>query len=379
MKVGIDALALSNPMDGSQSFVRNLLKLLSTVDAVNDYTIFVRSPEAVADIAVTDKMLIQTVASNQARMRIPFALSRAILRSGVDVLHAQFAAPLVCPSQIVVTIHDILFERYPQFFHPSDLRQLRIRVPLTVRRAAAVLTGSEFSKQDIARRYAIAPDKIVVAPYAPDPMFRPIHDTAQLARVSAQYRTTDNYVLFVGVLKPNKNVRTLVEAYVRLRRANRIDHKLVLVGSEDALQSDVRSLVKDAGCSNDLVFTGHIPASDLVALYNSATVFVQPSIFEGFGLPSLEAMACGTPVITSNTSAIPEVVDDAALLVNPLDVDELANALEVVLHDENLRSRLSVKGLARAGMFSWETTARTIVHVYEATAGLSPQSARRRC
>src|SRR5581483_108978 len=256
----------------------------------------------------------------------------------------------------------------PQFFNPSDLRQLRLRVPLTLRRAAAVLTGSEFCKRDIARRYGVPSEKIVVAPYAADPIFRPIEDAARLDEVRTRYATGPRYILFVGVLKPNKNVKTLVEAYVRLRQADRVRHRLVLVGQQELLYGEMFARAREAGMAGDLVFTGRVSDQDLVALYNAADLFVQPSLFEGFGLPSLEAMACGTPVVTSTAAAIPEMVGDAALTVDPLDVEALAGAIATVLDDEALRRRMAARSIERAAMFSWETAARAALGVYQRVA-----------
>jgi glycosyltransferase involved in cell wall biosynthesis len=200
-------------------------------------------------------------------------------------------------------------------------------------------------------------------------MFRPLHDEAQLAEVRARYGTGERFVLFVGALKPTKNLGTVIAAYVRLRRADTTRHRLVLVGGTTAwLREDIFAAARASRYGDDIVFTGYVPDDDLVALYNAADLFVSPSLFEGFGLPPLEAMACGTPVVTSNTTSLPEVVGDAALMVDPLDVEALAGAMNAVLADEALRARLSQWGLARAAAFSWESTARTVLGVYRSIA-----------
>ena len=211
-------------------------------------------------------------------IRIPLASSWAVLRAGFDVFHVQFAAPLLCPARIVVTIHDIMFEHHPDYYAPADLRQLRLRVPRTVQRAAAILTGSEYSRQDIVRRFHIPAEKVTVAQYAPDPMFRPLADRDALAAVRETYRTGERFILFAGALKPNKNLKTLVAAYVSLRQSGTVAYPLVLAGTRNLLDEDVFAPARAAGLGEALVFTGHVPDDDLVALYNAADVFVQPSI-----------------------------------------------------------------------------------------------------
>lgn len=364
MKVGIDAFALGSQLDGSQTYVRNLIRSLASVDPDGDYTLLVSPSFDSTTVPGCERMKRVELRQPVRHLRLPLASSWALHRAGVDVFHAQFAAPLLCGARIVVTVHDILFERYPQFFNAKQLRQLRLRVPLTVRRAAAVVTGSEFSKQDILRRYLLSPEQVIVAPYAADPMFRPIREQAILTTMRERYGTGDRYVLFVGALKPNKNLHAVLDAYLRLRRSGAVRHRLVLVGSKDTLQEDVFANGRAQGFEEGLIFTGHVPDEDLVALYSGAELFVQPSLFEGFGLPSLEAMACGTPVITSNRAAVPEVVGDAAILVDPLDVEALAVAMNSVLCDEALRARLTTKGLQRAAAFSWQETARIVAGVY---------------
>jgi glycosyltransferase involved in cell wall biosynthesis len=229
-----------------------------------------------------------------------------------------------------------------------------------------VLTLSEFSRQDIVRRYGVPPEKVVVAPCAADPMFRPLHDEARLADVRARYGTGERFILCVGNLQPRKNLGTLIDAYVRLRRANATRHKLVLIGRTAWLYDDIFAVARASGYAGELVFTGYVPDEDLVALDNAADLVVYPSIFEGFGLPPLEAMACGTPVVTAQGSSFPEVVGDAALTVDPLDAEALATAIATLLSDAGLRARFSARGLERAATFSWEASARAIAAVYAA-------------
>jgi glycosyltransferase involved in cell wall biosynthesis len=209
---------------------------------------------------------------------------------------------------------------------------------------------------------------VVVAPCAADPLFAPLQDAARLAAARARYGTGERFILCVGNLQPRKNLQTLIAAYVRLRQADATRHRLVLVGKAAWLYDPIFAAARASGYGTELIFTGYVPQEDLVALYNAADLFVYPSLFEGFGLPPLEALACGTPVIATNTSALPEVVGEAGVLVDPQDVEGLAGAMARVLGDGVLRARLRVQGPPRAARFSWDATARTILDAYRRAA-----------
>ncbi len=367
MKIGINVQALGTQVGGDETYIRNIVRGLARIDRDGDYTLFFTPPVASEtpplDVGHMRRVLVQP---RNPLVRLPLTFPLMLARERIDVVHVQYVAPPLCPSRVVVSVHDIAYERYPHFFPPSVVAQFRVCVPLAVRQSAAVLTLSEFSRRDIVRRYGVSEDKVVVAPCAADPSFQPIHDRERLAMVRARYRTGEAYILCVGNLQPRKNLKTLIDAYVRLRRGDVTRHRLVLVGRQTWLHDDIFAAARASGCADDLVFTGYVPQHDLVALYNAADLFVYPSIFEGFGLPPLEAMACGTPVVTSNTSALPETVGDAALTVDPLDADALARAMATVLSDDAVRARFAALGLRRARAFSWDTTARIVLGVYRA-------------
>jgi glycosyltransferase involved in cell wall biosynthesis len=368
VRIGIDARALGGGGGGDETYIRNVIRGLGAVDPQGDYTLFLRPGLPRVPIRGTESMHRVEVPPSQLQVRILVSLPLAVSRERLDVLHVQYLAPPLCPAPVVVSVHDIAPEIYPRFFTPTAVAQLRVSMPLMVRRAA-VLTLSEYSKKTIVRRYRVSPEKVVVAPCAADPMFRPLHDEARLVEVRERYGTGERFILCVGNLQPRKNLKTLIAAYVRLRRADAVRHRLVLVGRKAWLHDETFAAARASGYDEDLIFTGYVPDDDLVALFNAAEIFVYPSIFEGFGLPPLEAMACGTPVVTTNTSAIPETVGGAAIMVDPLDVEAMATAIARVVDDANLRQRLSAEGLQRAAAFSWEATARTILGVYRLAAG----------
>jgi len=375
MKVGIEASPVIN-QGGLGSYTRNLIRALASIDPQGDYTLFFSPILPNVPLGGAERMRRVVVPTGNALARYFVTLPLALARERIDVVHAQYAAPPFCPARVVVTVHDLIHERYPEFYPHDMVVKYRAIVPLTIRHAAVVLTDSEYSKRDIMRRYCVPPDKVVVALCAAESAFQHMHDAARLAGVRARYGTGDHFILSVGNIERRKNLKTLIAAYVRLLQAGVTCAKLVLVGSKGWLHDDVFVEARESGYVDQLIFTEFVPEEDLVALYNAAELFVYPSLFEGFGIPPLEAMACGTPVVCSNTSSLPEVVGDAALMVDPLDVDGLAETMAQVLRDAALRARLSAQGPRRAALFSWDRTARITLDTYRRAA--EPDVQRRR-
>lgn len=364
MRVGISAFALGNNLGGIETRVRNLIRCLPMVDPDGEYTLFLSPPLPADPIAGSARMRKVTVGSSNAIVRNSVTFPLALARNRVDAVHVQLAAPFICPTRIVVTVDDLIFERYPQFFTRAVTQQFRALVPLTIRRASAVITPSEYAKNEIVRRYGTSPDKITVARNAVDPVFSLIDDEQSLLSVRERYGTSERFILAVGNLEPRKNLRTLIAAYVQLRKQDKIDHRLVLVGKQAWLFDDIFVAARESGYEKDLIFTDYVSTADLVALYNAADVFVFPSIAEGFGIPILEAMACGTPVVSSNSTCLPEVVGDAGILVDVMDVMGYANAIDRIVNDRDLSADLAVHGQARCKQFSWEESARITRNVY---------------
>lgn len=365
MRVGINATFLGSGAAGIETYLRNLIRALATTDPDAEYILYSRSELPEGDIPSGERIRRVVVPSRPNGRRAPFAYSRVISHGGLDVIHEQTSAPFLFGAPLVVTVHDLYHEHFAQDFAARDLARARLLTHLTLRRATAIITDSEFSKNDIMRFYRIRSTRITVAPLAPDPMFRPIHNARQLAAVRRRYETGDQFILFVGALKPNKNVGTVIRAFARLCQLHAAPTRLIVAGGITAwLEEDLVELARATGYADRIVFANRVPNEDLVLLYNAAALFVSPSLFEGFGLPPLEAMACGTPVVTSNTTSVPEVVGDAAIMVDPRDVEALAGAMNSILSDATLRHGLSTRGLQRAATYSWEATARIVSGVY---------------
>jgi glycosyltransferase involved in cell wall biosynthesis len=300
-------------------------------------------------------------------LRIPLALAAASYRDGLDVLHVQYVGPPRHRGARVVTLHDLTFLRFPESFPASQRWRLRWLTPANARRAAVVIAGSEHAKRDIHATYGIPPERIAVIHHAPDPRFRPVRDDAVLRRLGIRAP----YVLSVGRLNPRKNLPALLRAFERMRPRLREPVQLVIAGQPDFRADRFDALVGASPWRADVIRTGYVSDEDLPALYSGAALFVFPSLAEGFGLPPLEAMACGTPVICSHASSLPEVVGDAALLVAPDSVEEMAAALLRVLGEPHLRATLARRSLERAARFTWQAAAQQTLDVYRRARGVA--------
>ncbi len=291
-------------------------------------------------------------------------VSLAARGAGAALLHMPAGlGPVRALLPTVVTIHDTIVLRFPELFRPWHRHYTRTVLPRLARSAAAVITGSEATRTDLVEHLGVLPDRIAVVPYGVDALFAPMAAESDEARaVAARYRLPRHFVLAVGAIEPRKNLPRILEAVHRLRgRAATAGITLVHAGPEGWLADDVpRDTAR---------FLGYVPVADLRVLYGLARTLVYPSLWEGFGLPVIEAMACGCPVITSAVSALPEVAGGAALLVEPTSTDALAAALERVWTDEGLRRDLVARGLERARAFTWERTARETMAVYARVLG----------
>jgi glycosyltransferase involved in cell wall biosynthesis len=298
-------------------------------------------------------------------LRLGFDLPRMLRRDRPDLLHVQYTAPLLCPVPVVASVHDVSFLEHPEYFTRSRAWQLRCTVKRTVRNAVRVFTASEFSKSSIVRAYGLDPDKVLVTPYAVSPSFHTMSRQTARRWTASMYGFTFPFILSVGDLQPRKNYCSLIKAFQELVAAfPHLGHHLVLVGKETWFSDTVRAAARMSGVGDRIHFTGFVEDEDLLRLYGACEMFVYPSYYEGFGIPILEAMACGRAVACSNTSAMPEVADSAALLFDPYSVPEIVRAMRDLLLDSELRMRMERLGSHRATLFSWEQTARQTLEAY---------------
>jgi glycosyltransferase involved in cell wall biosynthesis len=287
---------------------------------------------------------------------------------GIELFHAT--EHLLLPlhgAPTVLTVHDLIFRRYPAHHKRLNRWYLNATMPLFCRRAGHIIAVSERSKRDVIEAYSISPEKITVIYEAADPRFCPQSvETVTAAR--AHYGLPDRYLLFVGTIEPRKNLGRVLTAFERLH-AEGLTDALVIVGKRGWLYGDFFARLEQSSAKQAVIFPGFVPDADLPAVYAGAQALAFPSEFEGFGLPVLEAMACGTPVVCSNTSSLPEVAGDAAFLVDPLDVGALTDGLAHVLQDETLREQMRDRGIAQSAQFSWTRAAEETLTVYRRVTG----------
>ena len=352
---------------GTKLYVRSLLSAFAAQARDCEFVAYVSS-ETAREL-VPEGIATRRVAANPF-LRLGLDLSLQLRRDHPNLVHVQYTAPLACPAPVVVSVHDVSFVEHPEYFTGGRAWQLRKTVGRTVRAAARVLTGCDFSKQQILKAYPELDERrVVVAPYAPASVFRPVSRDAARAEALDRFSLSGPFILSVGDLQPRKNQIRLITAFERLVRAHpRLQHTLALAGKDTWFSSRVREAARRSGVADRIRFLGFVSDPELLQLYNACELFVFPSLYEGFGLPALEAMACGRAVVCSSASALPEVVDGAAILFDPERPDEIARALADVLLDAELRGRMERLGLRRAALFSWQETARRTLDVFHDVA-----------
>ncbi len=372
MRIAIDAHSVGAKLAGNESYATNLIEALAQVDSVNEYTLYVTTAEARARFSKRwPNFRVQTTFPHTPLIRIPVTLAAELRKRPVDVLHVQFTAPPFSPCPVVVSVHDLSFEHLPQTFNRRSRTQLRLTVRHSVKRAARILTLSEHTRRDMIETYGTSPERITAIPLAAPSYFGRVREERELQRVRHIYGIEGDYILCVSSIQPRKNLPRLVRAYESLRNKRGPGKlpKLVLVGKCAWLYDETLRSIEEGRMKDSIILTGYVPQSDLPALYSGSICFVYPSYFEGFGLPPLEAMKCGTPVIAGNRTSLPEVVGDAGILVDPFDVNAIAAAIERLVDDPDLRQQLSVKGVARSRLFDWNETARRTLNVYKQAVG----------
>jgi len=364
VRIGIDARKLHD--FGIGTYIRNLLRQLARLDTQTEFVLLAR-PDDVGDLSAIGQNFraVPARAANYSvaeQLTIPLALKR----ERVTLFHApHYVLPPLVRCRSVVTIHDCIHLMFPNYLpNRLALTYARTSINMAARRASRVLTVSESSKRDILRFVDIPPDRIDVIYNAYDERFgvEPLEE--DVVRVRERYQLHDEFVLYAGNVKPHKNLERLIDAF-QLVRQRGLDHlKLVLIGDEISKYAALRRAVHKYQLHNSVRFLGYLPEGTLAIMYRLAGVFVFPSLYEGFGLPPLEAMASGTPVVTSNVSSLPEVAGHAAVLVDPYDPAAIADGIYNVLTDAALRQELRRKGLARAREFSWADSIRRVHEIY---------------
>jgi len=367
MRFAIDAHAIGRHLTGNEVYVRSLLRSFAALDQESDFVTYFSADDA---RQWTDERFHARQVSQNPFIRLGVELAMKLRQDRPDLVHAQYTAPLACPVPVVVSVHDVSFLVHPEYFPKLRALQLRLTVARTIRSAARIPTVSDFSRDSIIEAYGEScAHKIVVVPNAAASGLRPVSRESATAAVRTCFHIAKPFILTVGDLQPRKNHIGLIAAFAELVRAYpQLSHQLVLAGKDTWFSPKVREVARQSGVADRIQFVGYVSDEDLLHLYNACDLFVFPSFYEGFGLPVLEAMACGRAVACSGTSSIPEVADSAAIMFDPNSLSAMVSAMADLLRDAELRTRMERLGLQRASRFSWRTAAQQTLEVYREVA-----------
>jgi len=370
--IGIDFHFAEREGTGNCTYMRNLVESVLAMDKERRYLLYVTEPghPYYERFRSMGNAALIPVAGSSAPARM-LSLARATFRDRPDILHVNYYGPPWYRGKLVVTVHDISYHHLPDCFPLRERLKNELFIPLYIRRAARILTVSEYSKQDMIAVYGAAPEKIVVGYNGVNPLFRPPENPGEDTAILNKYGIGEDFILYIGRLNRRKNLQVLIAAFNAFKRGRGQErpHQLVVFGRRDFLPAEDMATIDASPYRGDVIFTGYVPDGHLPLLYGLATLFVYPSLFEGFGLPCLEAMACGCPVVTSNTTSLPEVVGTAGILINPNDHMEICKAMEELVNDAGKRAVLIARGRERARQFTWQRTAAKFLDI---VANLSP-------
>jgi glycosyltransferase involved in cell wall biosynthesis len=372
-KIGIDARKLQD--FGIGTYIRNLVRALAAIapdDFQARYVLLVRAEdrEQLADLPPNFELTVESAPVYSARELV--TLSWQLWRQRLDLYHAtHYVLPLAAPPRVVVTIHDIIHLLYPEFL-PNRLAFFYARrmIQRSLTRGERIIAVSQNTRSDLMETFGVDGKKIEVIYNGVEDVFRRRLPEEEIERWLHSLGISRPYLLFVGNPKPHKNLDTVVQAYARARQMAPFDAPLICVGNRSGSEFKIRQRAEQLGIGNQVRLLGHVAQEALPAIYQGATLFLYPTLYEGFGLPVVEAMASGTAVITSNTSALKEVAQSYALLVDPLDIPAMAKAIAQCMAEPEHRAALARLGLRRAQDFSWEKTARRTLGVYRAVLGV---------
>jgi len=372
MRIAVNLLPFRRHLAGAGRYAKNIIANLAEIDVENHYYLFVtREGAPHFQVEKGNFTLVGCPIWPRRAIRIlweQLVLPWQLVYYDITLLFTpSVAIPLWLPCRGVAAIHDVIpFHRTVVKYPKVRSFYIRQATHWAARRSEVVLTGSENSRREIVSFCRVAGEKIVVIPYGVEAKFRRLDSMETIEAFRSKYGLPEKFILFVGALEPGKNLVRLLEAFLRLKRqSTRIQHKLVLAGPQGWGSTQILRSIGDLKLERDVIVTGFVAEEELPLLYNSAGLFVFPSLYEGFGLPPLEAMACGTPVIASNTSSLPEVVGEAGMLVDPYDVEGWALAMKRVLSDENLQAKMISDGIERAKLFSWKRTAQATLAIFQ--------------
>jgi len=371
MNIALDGMPLGSRLTGIGHYTLELARNLALAAPTDSFTLVSPEPPSEAARDVTQGQsppnlsVVNLTRGALNRRWWGIGLPLYLSRSSFDLFHGtNYEIPLLTRGPSVVTIHDLSLLLHSEAHEKRLVRRARWRLPLMAKFASKIITPSRSVKTEVCERFGVDSEKVVVTPEAPRSAFKRRDDTDSVIEVRKRLGIDEDFLLFVGTIEPRKNLHRLIEAFDQLLRSTSLCPKLVIAGGQGWLMDDFTSLIQQKKLGDRICLTGYLQDEDLCALYSSCRAFVYPSLYEGFGLPPLEAMACGAPVITSRIPSLIETVAGAAWLVDPYNVEELAQAMASLLSDDELRQHYVELGRAQAKEFSWEQTAVKTLEVY---------------
>src|SRR6266446_1341198 len=371
MRIGLDGFPLLTSLTGVGHYTFELARALAMLAPSDQFELVAPGPfpgSIIEDIRLTcpDNLRAFTVAANSIRRRrwLAVGLPLYLRKASLDLFHGtNYEVPLWSKRRSVLTIHDLSILLHADTHEADLVRRARRRLPVMARSASMIITATESVRREICEHLHVKADRVAVTPFAPRSSFQAM-PAKQANQTKERLGIEDEFVLFVGTVEPRKNLLTLMRAFDQILRQTSRRPQLVVVGAEGWLMDELFAFIQQSSIGDRLLLTGFLDDGDLRALYSSCTVFVYPSIYEGFGLPPLEAMACGAPVIAGNIATFQETLGSAAQLVEPNDVEAFARSIVEILDDEDRRRALSRRGLEQAAKFSWQRTAKLTLEVY---------------
>ncbi|MCM8821338.1 MAG: glycosyltransferase family 4 protein [Candidatus Omnitrophica bacterium] len=370
-RIGIDAHAIGLQHGGNERYAEGLLKGLSEIDTNQfKFTVFLNEKARVPDFLKNNPAFkFRRVSSNPGK-RFLFDLPTNVKKSGIDLLHTQYHIPFSINIPSVITLHDVSYLTHPEFFPISERLKMKFMMPYSIRKAKKIITVSEFSKKEILKMYKNVGEKICAIYNGISDDFKPANN-AEIQQTLEKYQIRKPYILTVSNLQPRKNLKGLIDSFSRIQRKNsEFFCSLVIVGKKLWLYDDIFTEVRNSEFKEKIIITGYLENRDLISLYSGAEMFVYVSFYEGFGFPPIEAMACGCPVITSNTSSLSEITGDASIKVNPENSEEIASAIARLYQNKKLKENLIEKGFMQAKKFSWKECAKKTIEIYKEVISL---------
>ncbi|MFA9214405.1 MAG: glycosyltransferase family 4 protein [Candidatus Methylacidiphilales bacterium] len=372
MRIGIEAQRIfRKKKHGMDMVALELIKQLQIIDTVNEYFIFVNNVEDMDVLPQTNNFTVVQVKASSYPVWEQYYLPKAVKEYQIDVLHCTSnTAPINLNVPLILTLHDIIYLEKWNFTQGTSYQIVgnlyrRWNVPIVVKKAKHIFTVSNFERDRITSYFKFNQSRVSTAYNGVGKHFAPITDKDELQRIKKLYNLPDSYIFFLGNTDPKKNVIGVLKALSILKQNGQLKSKLLMLDINRDYLLNLMKQINDESLMDDIVFSGYVPNKDLPAIYSQASLFLYPSLRESFGIPLLEAMACGAPLITSNTSSMPEIATNAALFVNPFNANEIADAIVKLQNDVNLQNQLVENGFNRVKYFTWENNAKQTIELYQ--------------